>query len=283
MNCGLIINKDVDWTSRDVVNKLNKIFKTKKIGHTGTLDPNATGVMVCLIGKYTKLTEVLTSPNKEYIAVIKLGIKTDTLDIKGNVIETKEIPKLTINKVKEVIASFKGEYLQTVPLYSAIHKDGKRLYEYARNNEKVELPQNKVNIFNIELLEFNNNEIKFKCVVSKGTYIRSLAQSICDKLNVIGTLSALERIRQGKFSIDESYTIEEVENNNYKLLKIPDLLDVKVVKLNLELEKKVMNGNKINGNEEGYVLYTLEEKEIALYHFNNKEGKLILLIRDDIN
>ena len=256
MNCGLIINKDVDWTSRDVVNKLNKIFKTKKIGHTGTLDPNATGVMVCLIGKYTKLTEVLTSPNKEYIAVIKLGIKTDTLDIKGNVIETKEIPKLTINKVKEVIASFKGEYLQTVPLYSAIHKDGKRLYEYARNNEKVELPQNKVNIFNIELLEFNNNEIKFKCVVSKGTYIRSLAQSICDKLNVIGTLSAL---------------------------KIPDLVDVKVVKLNLELEKKVMNGNKINGNEEGYVLYTLEEKEIALYHFNNKEGKLILLIRDDIN
>ena len=143
MNGLIVVNKETGKTSRDVVNELNHIFNTKKIGHTGTLDPIASGVLVCVIGKYTKLVNLLTSDAKEYIAEIKLGIKTDTLDITGNVISTNTF-NITKSDILKVFDTFPKTYLQTVPLYSSVHVNGKRLYEYARDNTKVTLPKRKV-------------------------------------------------------------------------------------------------------------------------------------------
>lgn len=273
----LVINKEKNITSRDVVNKLCKILHTKKIGHTGTLDPIATGVLVCLTDKYTKLVDVLTSTYKEYIATIKLGIKTDTLDITGNIIEENNNYDLDINIINNVLNSFIGKSVQEVPIYSAVSINGKRLYEYARNNIEVTLPKREVTIKEIELLEYNKDIIKFRCIVSKGTYIRSLIKDICDKLNVYGTMSDLIRTKQGKFSIKDAYTIEDISNNNYKSLDLKDVLDLQEIELDNTLYKKVINGNKLNFNYNGYILFKQNNTDIALYYFENNEGRLIIL------
>lgn len=276
-NLILVINKEKDYTSRDVVNKLSKILGTKKIGHTGTLDPLATGVLVCLTEKYTKLVEVLTSLEKEYIATIKLGIKTDTLDITGNVLEDNSNYQIQETEVKLVLNNFVGEYDQTIPLYSAVHVEGKRLCEYARLNKDVKLPTRKVNIKEIELLECHDDIIKFRVVVSKGTYIRSLIQDICKKLNVIGTMSDLTRTKQGIFKLEDSYMLSDIENNNYNSLKLEEVIDLEVVNLDDNLYKRVINGNKLELNYNGYILFKKDDMDIALYYFDNKLGRLKIL------
>ena len=276
-NLILIVNKEKNFTSRDVVNKLTKILGTKKIGHTGTLDPMATGVLVCLTGKYTKLVDLLTCLEKEYIATIKLGIKTDTLDITGNIIEENNDYILNEEKIKSVLNSFLGSYTQTVPLFSAIHINGKRLYEYARSNEKVELPKRKVEIKKIELLNYDEHSIKFKVLVSKGTYIRSLIQDICEKLEVCGTMSELIRTSQGNFKIEDSYYLSEIEDNKYSSCKLENVLDLKIVELEDDLYKKVINGNKLELDYSGYVLFKKNNNDIALYLFENNLGCLKIL------
>ncbi len=277
MNFGIVINKEQNYTSRDVINKLNHILNIKKIGHTGTLDPMATGVLVCLVGKYTKLVSLIMDEDKEYIASIKLGIKTDTLDITGNILDTSEIKKCDTLEIENVLNSFLGEYHQIIPLYSAKRINGKRLYEYARIKEEVKLPENIVNIKEIELLDYHDDLIKFRVVVSKGTYIRSLIQSICDKLSCYGTMNELIRTRQGKFDIKHAYTLNDIENNSYQKLSIEDLLDVEVMELPNALEKNILNGNKIELNKKGYILFKKNEQEIALYYFHNNIGKLKIL------
>ena len=272
MNGILIVNKPIDYTSRDVVNKLTKIFQTKKIGHTGTLDPLATGVLVICIGKYTTLCELLTSKYKEYIATIKLGIKTDTLDITGNIIEKKEY-NITIEEIEEVLKSFIGKSIQTVPIYSAVKVNGKKLYEYAREGKEVELPKREINITNIELLEFNNDEIKFKTTVSKGTYIRALIDDICKKLNTVGCMSSLQRTKQGKFTLEESYTLEDIEKNNYKLLPIEEVLDdIETVNIDEKTYKKVLNGAIIPKSfNDDIACLRYKNKVIALYKTYEKD------------
>lgn len=277
-NLIVVVNKEKDFTSRDVVNKLSKILNNKKIGHTGTLDPMATGVLVCLTGKYTKLVDLITSFEKEYIAEIKLGVKTDTEDITGKIILEEEIPYLEEKHINDVLKSFLGNYNQTVPIYSAVHVNGKRLYEYARNNESVLLPVREVNIKNIELLNYENNIIKFKVLVSKGTYIRSLIQDICNKLEVIGTMNSLIRTKQGKFNIEQSYTLEEIQNNQYESLKLENVLDLNVINIEDEnLLKKVINGNKLELNYNGYILFKKDNSDVALYYFDNSLGRLKIL------
>lgn len=273
----LVINKEKNITSRDVVNKLNKILNTKKIGHTGTLDPLATGVLVCLTDKHTKLVDVITSEEKEYIAEIKLGIETDTLDITGNIINENNNINLDINNIKNVLKSFVGKYIEEVPKYSAVKINGKKLYQYARNNVDIELPKREVEIKEIELLDYHDDIIKFKCLVSKGTYIRSLIKDIYNKLNVLGTMNSLIRTKQGKFTIDSSYTLDDVKNNNYRDIPIDNVLDVKYIELDDNLYKKVINGNRLNLDYNGYILFTKDNKQVALYNFINKEGKLIIL------
>ena len=269
----LVVNKDINMTSRDVVNKLTSLFGTKRIGHTGTLDPLATGVLVVCINKYTKLVDIITSEYKEYVATIKLGIETDTIDITGNVLKSECPKELETSFIDDTLKLFLGRSIQEVPIFSAIHVNGKRLYEYARNNIKVDLPKREVDIKEIELLEYKNGEIKFRCVVSKGTYIRSLIKDICNKLGVLGTMNSLVRTKQGNFFIENSYTLEDIRSGNYKILDIMDALDIQIVNCDLELLRKVKNGVKLE-NYSKYRLFIYDNERISLY---DKFGKLLIL------
>ena len=276
MNGVLVVNKPQGYTSRDVVNKLNHIFHTKKIGHTGTLDPLATGVLVIAVGTYTKLVNELTSLDKEYIAEIKLGIKTDAGDITGNILKEDNNVNITKEDVLNVFNSFPKEYEQTVPKYSAVKINGKKLYEYARENISIALPKRLVNIYSLELLEFNSDSIKFKTKVSKGTYIRSLIEDICDRLGVLGTMNSLVRTKQGRFNIEDSIDLEEIHENT-KLLDSKNVLDIKDYVLNDYEYKLVSNGNKLNIElENGYYNLIFDDENIAIYKFNYNEGKLVM-------
>ena len=276
INGVLIVNKPEGLTSRDVVNVLNRKFNTKKIGHTGTLDPLATGVLVVAIGSYTKLVNHLTSLDKEYIAEIKLGIQTDTGDITGNIINEEYNYDISEKNILDVFNDFPKEYEQTVPKYSAVKINGKKLYEYARENIDVKLPTRLVNIYSLELLEFNNDIIKFKTKVSKGTYIRSLIEDICSKLNVYGTMESLVRTKQGNFNIEDSCSLDEV-NECTKLLTSRDVLDVNNFELDEYTYKLVANGNKMNSEiSDGYYNMIYNEQDVALYIFKNNEGRLVM-------
>ncbi len=270
----LVVNKKKNLTSRDVVNNLTKIFNTKKIGHTGTLDPLATGVLVCLFGKYTKLVDLLTSLDKEYIAEIKLGIKTDTGDITGKILENKNF-NITKDNIIKVFEKFPKKYEQTVPKYSAIKINGKKLYEYARNNIEIELPKREVNIFSLELISFEKDIIKFKTHVSKGTYIRSLIEDICEKLKTIGTMNNLIRTKQGNFDIKDSYTLDNIRNGNFKFQNIHEFLKYPSIEINDELIKIIKNGGKIKNiyKIDNRVIFTYQGKDIAIYEKNNETLK----------
>ena len=277
MNGILVVNKPVDYTSRDVVNKIGGILKTKKVGHTGTLDPIATGVLVVCIGNTTKLCELLTSEYKEYIATIKLGIKTDTLDTTGTIIEEKD-HNVSEKQIKEVLNTFLGTSIQTTPIYSAVKVNGKKLYEYARQGIEVELPKREINITNIELLSYKDDEIVFKTTVSKGTYIRALIDDICTKLNTIGTMSNLQRTKQGNFSIEDSYSIEDIQEGNYKLLSIEEALtNLEQVTINEELYNQVKNGSIIDKTFENDIACLNYKGSIVAiyqtYHKDNSKAK----------
>ena len=279
MDALVVVNKPKGLTSRDVVNELNHIFATKKIGHTGTLDPLATGVLVCLIGRYTKLVNLITSYDKEYIFEIKLGVKTDTGDSTGNIIAT-DTNEVSASKLKEVVSSFPKEYDQEVPIYSAVKINGKKLYEYARENKTITLPKRHVHIYSLELLEYNNHLVTCKCIVSKGTYIRSLIQDICANLNTLGTMNNLVRTKQGKFDISDSYTLEDIKNGEFKLLNIKEFLDYPTVELDDNLINKVINGNTIPNtyNIKDKVIFTYQNKDIAIYEVNEKYLKPYIML-----
>ena len=269
--CILYIDKPKDITSFDVVHKISNIFGIKKVGHTGTLDPLATGVMLVCVGKATKIVELLTAEDKEYIAEVKLGIKTDTLDITGEVLETRDVPK-DLNII-ETLNSFKKTYLQEVPIYSAVKVNGKKLYEYAREEKKVELPKKEVTIKEIELLNMNNNTFKFRTLVTKGCYIRSLINDICITLNTIGTMTSLVRTKQGKIDISNTNCLEEIESNNYKYYKIEEVLDYKIIEVDSNLNKKISNGVKLSNewNIKDKVIFTYNNKLLGIYENNNNE------------
>ena len=262
----LVVNKPEGFTSRDVINKLSKILNTKKIGHTGTLDPIATGVLVCLTGKYTKLVDLLTSLDKEYIAEIKLGIKTDTGDVTGNVIDTSN-KVISKNNILDVIKKFPKEYLQTVPKYSAVKINGKKLYEYARENIDIELPKREVNIYNLELISFNDDIIKIKTKVSKGTYIRSLIEDICEMLGTVGCMKSLVRTHQGIFGIDEAYTLDDIQNNNFIGKNIHEFLDYPCINVEECNLKTVLNGGKISNiyNNKDLAIYEVDGETLKPY------------------
>lgn len=274
MNGILVIDKPKDWTSRDVVNYISKKFNTKKIGHIGTLDPLATGVLVLCIGNALKLVEILMNHDKEYIAKIKLGIETDTLDITGNIINKSTIPTLSKENIESVLKSFLGKSSQEVPIYSSVKVNGKKLYEYARNGEKVNIPSKEIEIYNIELISSNyKDEFTIKCKVSKGTYIRSLVRDIGKKLKTRATLTELRRTSLGNINIEESYTLKDIDNNNYKLLSITDILNLPKIVVDEKLEKKIKNGSVLPTFFKEDMVYILNQKKelLAIYHHKNKE------------
>ena len=262
----ILVNKESGMTSRDVVNKVCHILNTKKVGHTGTLDPMATGVLVLAINKGLKIVNEITSLDKEYEAEITLGIDTDTLDITGNTLSTKEV-NVTNEDIDKVLNSFIGDYDMEVPIYSAIKVNGKKLYEYARNNEEVDIPVHKVKIYELKRTsEIKDNKFSIKCKVSKGTYIRSLVRDISKELGTVGVMSKLNRTKQGKFDIKDCYTLKDIENGNYNIISIKDVIDLPTVEIPDNLYKKIINGNKIEDiyNYEK-VLFEKDNKIIAIY------------------
>ena len=268
MNGVIVVNKEKGYTSRDVVNIIGKYFKTKKVGHTGTLDPLATGVLVICMGKSLKLVEMLTNHDKEYIAKVKLGIETDTLDVTGNVINEKEVPNLTKEDIEKVLSEFLGHIKQQVPIFSAIKVNGKKLYEYARNGEEVTLPVKEVDIYNLELIsDITDNTFYIKCHVSSGTYIRSLIRDIGYKLNTLATMEELQRITLGKFKIEESYTIDDINKDNYKILDVKEVIDLPIIKVDLELEKRIRNGQVLKKffDEEKVMILNDKDELLAIY------------------
>ena len=275
----LVVNKPKDYTSRDIVNIISKKFNTKKVGHTGTLDPLATGVLIIPIGRALKISELLTSDRKEYLAEVILGYETDMLDVTGK--ETKRnIPNVTKEELEEVLKKYIGKYNQQVPLYSAVKVKGKKLYEYARNNIPVTPPSKEVEIYSLQLISdlvYKDNTIEFiiKCEVSKGTYIRSLIRDIAYSLNTYGTMKNLIRTKQGPFVIEASYTLKDIEEDNYKLLTIREALpNIKVTLLKEPLLTKVKNGMVLDKffEEDISLLIDKDGKEIAIYKVcsNNK-------------
>lgn len=216
MNGIIIINKHKGCTSHDIVYKVKKMFN-EKVGHTGTLDPMATGVLPLLIGKGTQCSKYLINHDKIYNVTLQLGEKTDTADSEGKVIETKEVKEETLKKenIEKIFEKIKGKQEQIPPIYSAIKVNGKKLYEYARKGQEVEIKPRKIEIYNIELLNINEKQkqIEFQVSCSKGTYIRSLCEDIAQRLETVGYMLELKRIQVGNFNIKEAITIEQLENN----------------------------------------------------------------------
>ena len=216
----LLINKPAGMTSHDVVNRIRKILYTKKVGHCGTLDPDATGVLVLCVGKATKALQFLMSDEKEYIATLSLGVATDTYDASGKVIEEKAFEG--VENVEAVLQSFLGPQKQLPPIYSAIKVNGKKLYEYARNNEEVEIKERDIEIKEIELLKQENHEITMRVLCSKGTYIRSLCVDVAKQLGYPGHMSHLIRTKSGHFSLDDCVTLEDVEKGDFRMLSLEE-------------------------------------------------------------
>jgi len=246
MNGLLIINKPKGYTSHDVVNVLRKKLNTRKVGHTGTLDPNATGVLPILVGTATKISKYLIEHEKTYVATMKLGKKTDTGDAEGKIIkEDINIEDITKDKVERVLKNFIGKQCQIPPMYSAIKIDGKKLYEYAREGKKIEIPPREIEILNIDLITYSNNEIKFSVRCSKGTYIRTLCEDIAEKLGTIGYMKELQRTSVNQFNINNSISIEDLENINIqeKIIPIEQIFkDKPKIELNNRKTELFLNG-----------------------------------------
>ena len=273
----ILINKEKGCTSHDVVNKVKHIFN-EKVGHTGTLDPNATGLLPILIGKGTKLSAYLINHDKEYEVTLKLGIKTDTADSEGKVINEQKVDNsiMQSEKIVKVLDSFIGKQMQTPPIYSAIKINGKKLYEYARKNIEVEIEPRQIEIFSIQLDEINEDEkiICFTVKCSKGTYIRSLCEDIAERLGTIGYMKELNRVEVGIFDIKNSIKIEELDNNkdNEDFLK-RNLISIEelFIKLYGENNTIFLSDGKLNLFLNGVKLkYSLKNGDYRIYNEKNE-------------
>lgn len=227
----ILINKEKDYTSHDVVAIIKKILN-EKVGHTGTLDPNATGVLPLLIGKGTKLSKYLIEHDKIYKATLKLGIKTDTADITGKIIESTQV-NVSKEQINNVLKKLKGKQEQYPPMYSAIKVKGKKLYEYAREGKIVEIQPRTIEIYDIKLDGYNEleKEIIFTVSCSKGTYIRTICEDIAEKLGTIGCMKELQRVQVGKFKLENTITIQQLKDNkdnkeflNKNIIKFEEIL-----------------------------------------------------------
>ena len=267
----IVVNKPKGITSFDVIRKLKKILKTKKIGHTGTLDPLATGVMLVCVGRATKLASDLEAKDKIYIADFDIGYATDTYDIEGKKI-AENIIEISKENLEQSIKKFIGNIKQVPPMYSAIKIDGNKLYHLARKGIEVERPKRDVTIEYINLLDFKDNKAKIETKVSKGCYIRSLIYDIGQDLGTYATMTALQRKQVGDYSLENSYSLEQIEkmifNNDFNFLKtIEEIFSYD--KYSLQTEKEFIlykNGNTVKIKE------NLENKRYRIYFQNEFVG-----------
>lgn len=251
LNGIMLIDKPCDWTSHDVVGKLRGILHERRIGHSGTLDPMATGLLVVFVGRATRAVEFAEADSKEYIAGLRLGVSTDTQDITGNTLKSSNsLPSKT--ELEQALSAFKGEISQIPPMYSAIKVGGRKLYELARQGESVERKPRKVTIEKLEIVGENDGDYILDVVCSKGTYIRTLCNDIGDTLGCGGCMSSLRRVKAGAFSIEKAHTIDEIQaaadNGGLDEIIIPvDRLFSAYPELTVRntAEKKLRNGNVI--------------------------------------
>ena len=299
MNGIINVYKEAGWTSHDVVAKLRGILKMKKIGHTGTLDPDATGVLPVCLGKATKLCELLAGEDETYEAVLRLGITTDTQDISGTVIKETN-PSVTADEAISCIRSFEGEYMQVPPMYSALKVNGKKLYELAREGKTVERKARPVHFYRIEILKTDLPEICFRVTCSKGTYIRTLCHDIGEKLGCGACMKSLERVRVGRFDVKDSRTLEQIGQLadcgkvQEAILPLDQMFDRDpAVVVGSSLQKRVYNGNSFYGRDLTGPVPGLEDGRrvrvydsggafVGLYGYRQKEDefRLIKMFRD---
>jgi len=268
----LIINKPKGYTSHDIVNKVRKIAGMKKVGHTGTLDPMAEGVLPVCLGNATRIAEYITGEDKEYIAEVTLGIETDTLDAEGKVIKECKIPEITKDFLEKELESFTGCSVQIPPMYSAIKKDGKPLYKYAREGSEFELPGRDIEIKYINLISFSDNKFLIKVGCSKGTYIRSLARDIGYKLASCAHLTYLLRSKSGIFTKESSVTLEQLGNDGVEkhLITIDQAIpDFVSIKLGEEDSKKASLGNFVILNDEKHS-NTEDSDKVKIFSFDDR-------------
>lgn len=269
----ILVNKEKGYTSFEVVRRLKKTLNIKKIGHCGTLDPLAEGLLVVVTGKYCKAARLIENAPKEYIATITFGKNSVTQDAEGPFDKEKEVKEVSLPKIKEALKKYTGKIKQTPPIYSALKKDGKRLYEYARNNEEVDIKEREVEIKELELLSYDVNTLTFRCVCSKGTYIRTLGVDIASYLGNLGYISKLTRTKIGNLKIEDAYLLEDIEKGNYKSINLFDAISgYKIVKVNKEEAIDIKNGKTASLKEKGeYIVIDESNNVIALC----KDNKII--------
>lgn len=262
----LLINKPIDFTSRDVVNVIGRELKTKKVGHCGTLDPFASGLLLVGVNKGTKILQFLESESKTYLATLKLGETTSTLDTEGEIIDTKPISAHTKEEIIDILKSFLGKSMQIPPIYSAIKVKGKALYKYARNNEEVDIKEREIEIFDINFVSYVAPFLSFNISCSKGTYIRTLGSDIANKLGEIGYLIKLQRTNIGNFSLNNAIEINNITYDSViSIVKSLSFLETCV--LDEKQSKDIKDGKVYESNSHNDLLLLIDEEEnpIAVY------------------
>ena len=280
----VVINKEKGFTSHDAVNVVRKIFDMRKVGHTGTLDPEATGVLPICLGKATRVSDLIMVSDKEYIAGLKLGIKTDTQDIWGTVIEHSD-KEVSEEELASAIKSFVGEYDQIPPMYSAIKIDGKKLYELARQGKEVERKSRRVSIYYAEILELKKDEALIKVGCSKGTYIRTLINDIGDRLGTFACMTSLQRTKSGVFDISDAHTLDELKNikENQRLSDVLYNADyvfssLEKIVLSDELKERFLNGAKstVKNDVGRYRVYDSREVFLGIGYVEKDKNRNVL-------
>lgn len=269
----ILVNKPKGYTSHDIVNIARKALHTKKVGHCGTLDPDATGVLVLCINKATKVLQFLNAETKEYIATLSLGVATDSYDASGTIVETRPFQPIEKTRIETVLTMFLGKQMQVPPIYSAIKVNGKKLYEYARNKEEVKIEPREIEIFEIELLNSKDNEIQFRVLCSKGTYIRSLCVDIAKKLNYPGHMKDLVRTRSGYFSLENCISLKDLKEGKIVLHAIEEAL-IQYPSYVVKDETIVYHGKQIKSDHKGLVVIKNTKGKVLAMYRSNENGYL---------
>ena len=281
MNKGIIaINKPKDWTSFDVVNKIKHMVKPNKVGHLGTLDPMATGVLLVTVGKATKLFDIMQQKEKTYLATFEFGYETDSLDATGKVEKTSQIIP-TMEQINAVLPKFIGKINQIPPLFSAKSVNGVRAYDLARRGESFELKPKQVEVFDIKIVEFKDNKLKLEIVCGSGTYIRSIGRDIAYELNSLATMTELIRTKVGKFELKNCKEISGLNGENiYKnVSKLNEVLDYELLNLEQELTNKLLNGMTIKVDvKDGNYFLNYENEIVAIVKVENFRAKMSIFL-----
>ncbi len=277
MNGILLVDKPAGWTSNDVVQKLRGILHERRIGHAGTLDPMATGLLTVFVGRATRAVEFAEQDRKRYLAGLRLGISTDTQDITGTVLEERDV-NVSQAELGHVLQNFQGTISQIPPMYSAVKVQGRRLYKLAREGKTVERNARIITIYRIELLSYDGNQIMLDVSCSKGTYIRTLCNDIGEALRCGGCLSSLRRTEAGVFSVSEASSLEKIIAGDFSVLPTDTLFQKhKALTLRENEERKVRNGAAFQSEvQDGYYrLYAPSGEFLALGSAENNNMKIV--------